>query len=94
MLRRLLLAVTFVLALPFAPAGQEAERFQPPVVALPPTAERIYRTMSTRVNGLAAMDVVRYMDQYWRVAGNPGYNNSIDFIRNRLQSLGYAGAPD
>ena len=39
------------------------------------------------------MNVVRYMDQFWRVAGNPGYNNSIDFIHNRLQSLGFADSP-
>ncbi len=94
MFRRLLLAAAIVLALPLAPTSQEPERFQPPAVPLPPTAERAYRAFAGRVNGLAAMNVVRYMDQFWRVAGNPGYNNSIDFIHNRLQSLGYATAPD
>jgi aminopeptidase YwaD len=94
MFRRLVLAAAIVLVLPLAPTSQEPERFQPPAVPLPPTAERAYRAFAGRVNGLAAMNVVRYMDQFWRVAGNPGYNNSIDFIHNRLQSLGYATTPD
>jgi hypothetical protein len=77
-----------------APAAQEPERYQPPAVPLPPSAERAYRAMSQRVNGFAAMDTVRYMDQFWRVAGNPGFNSSIDFIQKRLLSVGYATTPE
>jgi hypothetical protein len=51
---------------------------------LPPTAERAYQAIAPRFDRDAAMDVVRFMQQYWRLAGNPGYNASIDHIRERL----------
>lgn len=34
------------------------------------------------------MDVVTFMDQYWRVAANPGFNASVDRIRDGLQKAG------
>ena len=58
--------------------------------SLPPTAERAYIAIAPRFDRTAAMDVVRFMQQYWRVAGNPGYNASLDFIRERIER---AGAP-
>ncbi len=76
------------------PPAQEPERFQPPAVALPPTAERAYRALSTRVDGAAALETVRFMDQYWRLAGNPGFNSSIDHIRARLLAAGFAPTPE
>ncbi len=79
---------------PSQPPAQEPERFQPPAVAIPPTAERAYRALSTRVDGLAALETVRYMDQYWRIAGNPGFNSSIDYIRTRLLAAGFAPTPE
>jgi hypothetical protein len=36
------------------------------------------------------MDIVRFMDQFWRISGNPGFNGSIDRIRDGLQSAGVA----
>src|SRR4029453_5889758 len=89
-------ALSFALFLPAAsgqPIAQEAERYQPPFKSLPPTAERAYRAFSQRIDGPAAMDSVRFLDQYWRVAGNPGFNASIDHIRDRLKSIGYADSP-
>ena len=76
------------------PPAQEPERFQPPAVAIPPSAERAYRALSTRVDGIAALETVRHMDQYWRIAGNPGFNNSIDYIRARLLASGFAPTPE
>ena len=75
-------------------AAQEPERYQPPALALPPSAERAYRALSMRVDGLAALETVRYMDQFWRLAGNPGFNSSIDYIRARLLASGFADSPD
>jgi aminopeptidase YwaD len=92
--RRTLAVFMLSLGVLSVPAAQEPERFQPPPLPLPPSAERAYRAMSQRINGFAAMDTVRYMDQYWRVAGNPGFNNSIDFIRKRLLSVGFADSPE
>lgn len=57
---------------------------------LPPSASRAYDVLKDRVDGGRAMEVVRFMDQYWRIAGNPGFNASIDYIRNKLQSAGLA----
>lgn len=53
---------------------------------LPPGAERAYRALASRFDRDAAMDVVEFMQQYWRVAGNPGFNASIDHIRERLRA--------
>jgi aminopeptidase YwaD len=98
LLRRALIALSVMLAsagaLPHRSAGQEPERFQPPTLPMPPSAEKAYRAMVTRIDGTAAMETVRYMDQYWRLAGNPGFNATIDSIRARLTAAGYAGAPE
>ena len=87
-----------VLAIATAPSArqqtQEPDRYQPPTLPLPPTAERAYRALSTRVDGLGAMETVRFMDQFWRLAGNPGFNASIDAIRARLIAYGFAAAPE
>ena len=64
----------------------------PDAAALPPTAERAYRAVSSRIDEDDAMDVVRFMSQYWRVAGNPGYDASIDRLRERLLAAGYSAA--
>jgi len=34
------------------------------------------------------MEIVRFMDQYWRIAANPGFNASVDHIQQRLQAAG------
>jgi aminopeptidase YwaD len=76
-----------------APTTQETERYQPPSVGFPPGAERAYRALSPRVDLIAnftALDIVRFMDQYWRLAGNAGFNNSIDHVRARLLATGFA----
>jgi hypothetical protein len=55
---------------------------------IPPSAERAYGAVKTRVDGASAMEIVRFMDQYWRLAGNPGFNASVDRIRDGLQKAG------
>lgn len=83
--------VSLVLALVIAGACGGA-RTSPQASAedqlLPPGAERAYRSLSSRFDRAAAMDVVAFMQQYWRLAGNPGYNASIDHIRDRLRDAG------
>lgn len=59
---------------------------------IPPGAERAYRAISTRFDRKAALGVVSFMDQYWRLAGNPGFNASIDHIGERLAAAGFGGA--
>lgn len=53
--------------------------------SIPPGAERAYAAVSTRFDRTAAIDIVRFMQQYWRIAGNPGFNASIDEIQGRLE---------
>jgi len=55
---------------------------------IPAGAERAYAALEHRVDGAAAMDVVRFMDRSWRLAGNPGFNASVDEIRRRLERAG------
>jgi aminopeptidase YwaD len=56
--------------------------------AIPPGAERAYAAVKDRVDSTVAMNVVRFMDLYWRIAGNPGFNASVDTIRDTLGAAG------
>ncbi len=62
--------------------------------SLPPSAERAYRALTTRVERAAALDVTAAMDGTWRLAGNPSYNAAIDQIRQRLLAAGFSAARD
>lgn len=84
MIHKLLLVVALLSAgcaagLPRSTVGGESE-------VLPNTAERAYHAVSARFDCAAAMDVVAFLQQYWRVAGNPGFNASIDHIADRLRA--------
>jgi Zn-dependent M28 family amino/carboxypeptidase len=61
---------------------------KPPAYDLPFTAEQAYRAVAPRFNRDIAMDIVRFMQQHWRIAGNPGFNASIDHMRARLLKAG------
>ena len=61
---------------------------------IPPGAERAYTAVKDRVDGQAAMEIVRFMDRYWRIAANPGFNASVDHIRDGLQAAGLAPRVD
>jgi aminopeptidase YwaD len=71
-----------------SPAPAVSPGFQPPEWTLPVSAEHAYQAVSPRVDGAAAMDIVRFMDQYWRLAANPGFNASIDHVQERLRAGG------
>lgn len=55
---------------------------------LPERAEAIYMAMAPRVNTTTAMDVVTFMAPLWRLAGNPAYDRSLDFMAERLAAGG------
>src|SRR4051794_19204815 len=65
-----------------------------PVEAIPPAGERAYQAVSSRFDAASALEIVSFMDQYWRLAGNPGFNASIDHIRDRLLAAGFSTAAD
>jgi aminopeptidase YwaD len=66
-------------------AGAICAQAAPP---LPAAVERAYAAVKDRVDGNTAMEVVRFMDQFWRISGNPGFNASVDHIRDGLQAEG------
>jgi aminopeptidase YwaD len=95
--RRTLITLLALALASVAPTTQEVERYQPPSVGFPASAERAYRMLAPRVELIAnftALDIVRFMDQYWRLAGNAGFNNTIDHLRTRLLSTGFVDAAD
>src|SRR5580765_5201796 len=57
---------------------------------LPRTAEKAYTEVAARFDERDALSVVTFLDRYWRLAGNPGFNASIDHIRDRLVAAGFA----
>jgi aminopeptidase YwaD len=70
-------------------AAQDTALHLPPLDRfLPPRAELIYASVGARVDTRAAMDVVNFMAPLWRLAGNPAYDQSIDFIADRLRKGG------
>src|SRR5258708_19952459 len=72
----ILFTVFTAFGLGYAPALQPS---------LPGGAEGAYKAIRDRVDGAAAMDIVRFMDPFWRISGNPGFNASVDRIRDGLQ---------
>jgi len=61
---------------------------------LPKQAETIYRALSTRFQPSRAMEVVTFMDRYWRLPGNTGFEASIDHLKSGLLEAGFsAGTP-
>ncbi|MDQ3418082.1 MAG: M28 family peptidase [Acidobacteriota bacterium] len=65
-------------------AARPAPVLAPSTSSLPPVVERAYGALASRFDEAAAMEVVTFMQQYWRLAGNPGFDASIDHIRARL----------
>jgi len=55
----------------------------------PASAVKSLGVLSRGFDERAAMDLVIFMDQFWRNAGNAGYNATIDRIRTRLRQAGF-----
>jgi aminopeptidase YwaD len=80
-------------ALTFVAAGRAAQpnvalHLPPLDRVLPPRAEAIFTAVSPRVDADVAMATVTFMAPHWRLAGNPAYDRSIDFIAARLRDAG------
>jgi hypothetical protein len=70
-------------------AGQPAP---PPVelsAYLPPATASALESLADRFDERAAMDLVVFMDNYWRNAANAGFNASLDRIKGRLEAAGF-----
>ncbi|HEX8030856.1 MAG TPA: M28 family peptidase, partial [Vicinamibacterales bacterium] len=55
---------------------------------LPPRAEAIYKQLEAQTDAKVAMDVVSFMGPLWRLAGNPAFEQSQQFIFERLVAAG------
>ena len=87
----LLLSATLVAQAPQPPTVLRAQlvgRVEGLDRALPPVAEGIYQALSTRVDAEVAMATVRVMAPTWRLAGNPAFEQSQQYIFDRLAAAG------
>lgn len=91
-MRPVLICAALVLAASRAAPTPQSTGASSPDPALPPSAERTYAAVSGRFDRKGATAIVEFMDRFWRVAANPGYNASIERIRERLAASGF-GAP-
>lgn len=56
---------------------------------LTPVIDRLWEGFDTK----QAIDQVVFMDQYWRLPGNEGFDKSIDRVKARLVSAGFVELP-
>ena len=62
---------------------------QPATDAIPARAERAIETLLDGFDRDAAMGHVEFMSRYWRLAGNDGFDQSLDRIYERLIEGGF-----
>ena len=78
----------FILLCSAALVAQAPPHLPPLDRALPPAAEGHYQAMATRVDAEGAMATVRMMAPLWRLAGNPAFEQSQQFMFDRLAGAG------
>jgi hypothetical protein len=54
-----------------------------------PAAARGFALVRPRFSGDRALEIVAFMDHYWRIAGNTGFDRSIDSVASVLRAAGY-----
>lgn len=82
------LALTLALAVTACAPPAAFRRADP--ARVPARAERAIDTMLAGFDRGAAMDHVRFMSGFWRLAGNDGFDQSIDRLYERLLLAGFA----
>jgi aminopeptidase YwaD len=78
----------FVLLLSTTLAAQAPPHLPPLDRSLPPAAEGIYQALAPRVDAEVAMATVRMMAPLWRLAGNPAFEMSQQYVFDRLAAAG------
>jgi hypothetical protein len=61
---------------------------------LPPVVESFHAVLSNRFDPQNARALVAFMDRYWRLAGNAGFNASQDEIRRQLLEADFDDVSD
>jgi hypothetical protein len=91
-MRRLSRAL-IVVALFFTHANAQVAPHLPPLDRLLPVrAELIYQQLAKTVDAQVAMDTAAYIAPMWRLAGNPAFEQSQQFIFDRLAAAGLSPA--
>ncbi|MGW8124142.1 M28 family peptidase [Roseivirga echinicomitans] len=78
MKRTLILFVGLMLSV-FQTNAQQLEAF----------VEKYYNMADAEFDQQSAFETVDYVQQYWRLAGNEGFNNSIFYVVEKLKMAGY-----
>jgi aminopeptidase YwaD len=76
-----LLLFLIAISLPFTALAQT---FQ-----LSDETEAYFKLIRPEFRGEVAYETVAFVEKYWRIAGNTGFNNSVFHIAERLESAGY-----
>lgn len=63
--------------------------FQANAQQLDSFVENYYNMADAEFNKESAFETVDYVQQYWRLAGNEGFNNSIFYVVEKLKKAGY-----
>lgn len=71
--------------------NHQADQSFPPALDryLPERTEAVYRALAKTYDPARAMEVVVFMDRFWRLAGNEGFLASQQNIRQTLEAAGY-----
>ncbi|MFX0555960.1 M28 family peptidase [Maribacter sp. CXY002] len=51
--------------------------------------EDYFKIIRPEYTGELAFETTAFVEQYWRVAGNSGFNKTVDWIREHLEKAGY-----
>lgn len=78
-----------VLSLALVGASACAVGAQVPRPGTPASVERLFSQVRAEYSGERALNVVAFMDHYFRVPGNTGFNASLDTVRAILHAAGY-----
>ncbi|MFN7978715.1 MAG: M28 family peptidase [Vicinamibacterales bacterium] len=82
---------TLLMTLAVPAAAQSVPPHLPPLDrALPSRVETIYQAVSPRVDRDLAFDLTSRIAPLWRLAGNPAFDQSLDWIDQRLRAGGLA----
>ncbi|WP_257212905.1 hypothetical protein [Maribacter sp. 4U21] len=54
-----------------------------------PTSDDYFKIIRPEFNGELAYETTAFVEQYWRVAGNTGFNKSVYWIAEHLEKSGY-----
>ena len=76
------LPLYLLLLLPVATWAQEQSSFNP--------LDEYFQLVREEYNGENAYNTVAFVEQYWRIAGNEGFNKSISHVEKILKEAGYA----